>query len=191
MGATAIFSLLTVAVFAQSTFAYELLLGSRADYNALCTSPENNQVVGLPASACDLTKYIVCWKGQAAVVMDCQVGYRFNNRTTWCELKENVPLPNGCSETTVPKTPTTCEQNGPGYMPAPNTCKFYVWCVQGGYNYTLPCPKLSFFIHRLATFVYITEPYRYQMLDSEYDECMRKDPYTVDEIEGRTTTRRA
>ncbi|KAH9524515.1 hypothetical protein Btru_027067 [Bulinus truncatus] len=146
----------------------------------------------MPDSTCDAQSFIICW-GKLAFVKDvCGSGKRFNRNTGWCEPKEDVPLPPGCREEITPvKAPKSCADITDGYIPHPTTCKKYIWCVRGGFNYTMSCQKLAYFIsgEGYNRCMFDIEHYQSEIPEDQLADCRRKDPYTAADF-TKTTTKR-
>ncbi|KAI8777866.1 uncharacterized protein LOC106065349 [Biomphalaria glabrata] len=170
--------LIAVAIIAGLSIAQvEHYWGSNKEYNAACPPGVLFVAVGFPAHLCNPRGFIMCSNGKAIAVSKCGIGETFNNVTGWCDPTTDFSLPAGCvNATAVKKYPVKCSDPGATYVAARNTCKKYVWCLQGGVNYTMDCPSMSLFIKEYERCMYVVEPYLIEIPPQSFAECQALDP---------------
>jgi hypothetical protein len=151
------------------------VVGNNETLNAQCRRWPDSNTAPMPDQYCDPQHYVMCEKIFADTIGDCGTKMRYNHNSTWCEPRENVPLPTGCVEQRK-RIPTSCAEEGAEKVAVNGTCKFYKMCASSQ-EYVMPCPNRSFFIPEESECMSLMEPYVYDMPADRRAECIRMDPY--------------
>ncbi|KAJ3664242.1 hypothetical protein Zmor_008426 [Zophobas morio] len=86
----------------------------------------------------DCTKYWMCTHGDL-YLYECPDGLWWDPNTSECEYPGDFCF-DGTTPTTNPTTPLVeCEEEGSSYLPDPNSCHLFVWCLDGSW-YEEECP---------------------------------------------------
>uniref|UniRef100_A0A0B6Y922 Chitin-binding type-2 domain-containing protein n=1 Tax=Arion vulgaris TaxID=1028688 RepID=A0A0B6Y922_9EUPU len=157
------------------------------EYDAECQKRLGIRSVAMPASECDIERYIMCEKQVADSIAKCPTPLKFNPNTTWCETGHNIPLPQGCAEAPVATYAKSCVEPGARMVPFAISCKWYVQCMGAGYNDILmPCPDWSYFTPHFERCI-DTKVYGADIPAAWKKECDIQDPYLTTSAPAATT----